>query len=170
MEKAVQRVLMESTDQTIDSVYLFNVEEGHSSVLVNQRSIENEHFKIFDQSWAFLSQIMANELQLSKWKTLTLTGRRQALTIKSLAPSVLLMFIHDISTDINEFMQVLMKHTVDIGYKQNYDIVGLIASEGYPIWLISEEQSVDDFLFAISITSLLSLVERMDMECDSNAS
>jgi hypothetical protein len=48
--------------------------------------------------------------------------------------------------------------------------MGLVASEGYPVWLISEEQSVDDFLFAISITSLLSLVERMDMEVSANAS
>jgi len=164
---------VESTDQTIDSVYLFNAEEGHSSVLVNQRSIENEHLKLFDQSWAFLNQILTNELQMNKWKTLTITGRSQALTIKSLAPipnSILLMFIHDISTDINEFMQLLMKHVVEIEYKQNYDIIGLIASEGYPMWLISEEQTVDDFLFAISITSLLSLVERMDMEVSANAS
>ena len=68
LEKAIQQVMIESTDQTIDSVYLFNMEEGHSSVLVNQRSIENEYFKIFDQSWAFLNQILTNELQLNKWK------------------------------------------------------------------------------------------------------
>jgi len=172
LEKAIQQVFLESTDQTIDSVYLFNAEEGHSSVLVNQRSMETEHFKLFDQSWAFLNQILTNELQMNKWKTLTITGRSQALTIKSLSSipnSILLSIIHDISTDINEFMQLLMKYVVEIEYKENYNIIGLVASEGYPIWLISE-QSIDDFLFAISITSLLSLVERMDMEVSANAS
>lgn len=173
LEKAIQQVMIESPDQTIDSVYLFNMEEGHSSVLVNQRSIENEYFKIFDQSWAFLNQILTNELQLNKWKTFTITGRSRALTIKSLAPipnSILLMFIHDISTDINEFLQLLMKHVVEIEYKQNYNIIGLVTSEGFPIWSISEEQTVDDFLFALSITSLLNILERMDMEVSANAS
>ena len=173
LEKAIQQVLIESTDQTIDSVYLFNMEEGHSSVLVNQRSIENEYFKIFDQSWAFLNQILTNELQLNKWKTFTITGRSRALTIKSLSPipnSILLMFIHDISTDINEFLQLLMKHVIEIEYKQNYSIIGLVTSEGFPIWSISEEQKVDDFLFALSITSLLNILERMDMEVSANAS
>jgi len=173
LENAIQQVLIESTDQTIDSVYLFDMEEGHSSVLVNQRSIKSEYFKIFDQSWAFLNQILTNELQLNKWKTFTITGRSRALTIKSLAPipnSILLMFIHDISTDVNEFLQLLMKHVIEIEYKQNYDIIGLVTSEGFPIWSISEEQTVDDFLFALSITSLLNILERMDMEVSANAS
>jgi len=173
LEKAIQQVLIESTDQTIDSVYLFNMEEDHSSVLVNQRSIENDYFKSFDQSWAFLNQILTNELQLNKWKTFTITGRSRALTIKSLAPipnSILLMFIHDISTDINEFLQLLMKHVVEIEYKQNYSSIGLVTAEGFPIWSISEEQTVDDFLFALSITSLLNILERMDMEVSANAS
>ncbi len=173
LEKAIHQFLNESTDQGINSVYLFNTEEGQSSVLVNKRSIDDKQFKAFDQSWAFLNQILTNELRINQWKTLTITGRSQAITVKSLAPSpnsILLSFIHDISIDINETMQNIMKYVVEIEYKQNYNIMGLVASEGYPIWLISEEQSVDDFLFAISITSLLSLVERMDMEVSANAS
>ena len=158
MEKAIEQALNESTDQGVDSVYIFNTEEGQSSILVNKRSIDEKQFKSFDQSWAFLNQILTNELQIKKWKTLTITGRSQAITVKSLAPSpnsILLSFIHDISIDINEIMQSIMKYVVEIEYKQNYSIMGLVASEGYPIWLISEEQSVDDFLFAISITSLI---------------
>ena len=173
LEKAIQQVLNESTDQGLDSVYIFNPEESQSSILINKRSVDDKQFEAFDQSWAFLNQILTNELQINQWKTLTITGRSQALTVKSLAPipnSILLSFIHDISLDINELMQLILKYVVEIEYKHNYSIVGLVASEGYPIWLISEEQSVDDFLFAISITSLLSLVERMDMEVSANAS
>jgi hypothetical protein len=173
LEKAIQQVLNESTDQGFDSVYLFNPEDSQSSVLINKRSVDDKQFEVFNQSWAFLNQILMNELQITQWKTLTITGRSQALTIKSLAPipnSILLSFIHDISLDVNELMQLILKYVVEIGYKQNYTIMGLVASEGYPVWLISEEQSVDDFLFAISITSLLSLVERMDMEVSANAS
>jgi hypothetical protein len=173
LEKAIQQVLNESTGQGLDSVYMFNPEESQSSVLINKRSVDVKQFQAFDQSWAFLNQILTNELQINQWKTLTIIGRSQALTVKSLAPlpnSILLSFIHDISVDINELMQHILKYVVEIEYIQNYSIMGLVASEGYPIWLISEEHSVDDFLFAISITSLLSLVERMDMEVSANAS
>ena len=164
---------MESTEYPIESIHLFNLEEGQSAVLINKRSVDDKQFEAFNQSWAFLNKILTNELMINNWKTLTITGRSQALTVKSLATfpnSILLSFIHDISTDINEFMQIIMKCVVEIRYKERFDIVGLVASEGFPIWLISEEQSVDDFLFAISITSLLSLVERMDMEVSANAS
>ena len=116
LEKAIQQALNESTDQGLDSVYMFNPEESQSSVLINKRSVDDKQFEVFDQSWAFLNQILTNELQINQWRTLTITGRSQALTVKSLAPipnSILLSFIHEISVDINEFMQLILNNFFD---------------------------------------------------------
>ena len=77
------------------------------------------------------------------------------------------MLVHDRAFDPNELMKELLKHLVELGFKEQYSTAGLVASEGYPVWVVSKDQELDDFLFAISITSLLSLVERIDMEVSS---
>ena len=69
LEKAIQQVLNESTDQGLDSVYIFNSEESQSSILINKRSVDDKQFEAFDKSWAFLNQILTNELQINQWKT-----------------------------------------------------------------------------------------------------
>ncbi len=168
LDNAIERTLFEVTDRSIDSVALFAADEGFSKIFVTHSNFEKSHLEVYNQIWLFLSQILTNELQLERWKTVTISGRSRALTIKSIAPSpIYLMIIHDINLDPNELMKILMKQLVELGFKENYSIAGLVASEGYPVWVISESQQIDDFLFAISITSLLTLVERIDMEVSS---
>jgi hypothetical protein len=168
IDKAVESSLLEQTDSSIDSVALFAFEEGFTKLFKSVSGLKQAHLEVFNQVWSILSQIITNELQLEKWKTITINGRSRALTIKSLSPSpMFLMLIHDRTFDPNELMKELLKHLVELGFKEQYSTAGLVASEGYPVWVVSEDQEIDDFLFAISITSLLSLVERIDMEVSS---
>ncbi|MFX0182918.1 MAG: hypothetical protein ACFE95_07535 [Candidatus Hodarchaeota archaeon] len=121
------------------------------------------------QAWNFLTQILNNELQLLEWNSLSIVGRKRTLTIYSLSidpfnPLLLLIF-HDTLFDPLEVLMLILKTIFQIGYKAKYETVGLIASEGYPVWVsFPEGKEMDDFLFAISVTSLLTLVERIDME------
>ncbi len=120
---------------------------------------------LLTQAWSLLTKFMSNELQLKQWKSITIKGRKKALSIYSLGYEVTLTIIYEPVVDPLDVLKILLKHIFSLGYKQKYEIVGLIAAEGYPIWVsFPEEVQMDDFLFAISITSLLSLVERIDME------
>ena len=170
LDKALESTLSEVTDRSVDSVALFSIEESFSKLFRTHSDFEKTHLEVYNQIWLFLSQILTNELQLNKWKTVTISGRSRALTIKSISPSpIYLMIIHDKNLDPNELMKILMKHLIEMGFaeKYNYNIAGLVASEGYPVWVFSKDQEIDDFLFAISITSLLTLVERIDVEVGS---
>ncbi len=166
LENALEHTMVEVADQPIDSAFLLSIEDDKSKFLFNKARIDKKYIAIFDKAWSILAQILTNELQLSSWKTLTISGRSRALSIKLLTPfpKIYLTLIHDINLDTNDFMQIMMKHILDLGYKTKYETAGMIASEGYPIWVLSETQQVDEYLFAISISSLLTLVERIDME------
>jgi hypothetical protein len=104
-------------------------------------------------------------LQLENWNSITVKGRKKAFTLFSLGFNVILIIFYDALIDPMDVLKTLMKFVFTIGYKDIYGTVGLIASEGFPVWVMFPEgQETDEFLFAISITSLLTLVERIDME------
>ena len=166
LKVSLDHTMVEISESPIDSAFLFSIEDDKSKIFVNKARIDKKYLSIFNQTWAILTQILTNELQLTNWRTLTISGRSRALSIKLLTafPKVYLVLIHDVSFDTNDFMKILMKHIIELGYKTEYETAGLVASEGYPIWVVSETQTIDEYLFAISITSLLTLVERIDME------
>ncbi len=166
LKTAIDHTMVEVSDFPLDSAFLYSIEDDKSNFFVNKTRIDKKYLSIFDQTWAILTQILTNELQLSGWKTLTLSGRTRAISIKLLTPfpKVYLTLIHEINFDTNEFMKIFMKHIIESGYKIEFETAGLVASEGYPIWVMSETQQIDEYMFAISITSLLTLVERIDME------
>ncbi|MFW9853519.1 MAG: hypothetical protein ACFFFG_00565 [Candidatus Thorarchaeota archaeon] len=121
------------------------------------------------QAWGVITQILSNELQLDRWHTVSIKSRKQSISIFSIGaeftPTLLLLLLHDVTFDPLDVLKVLLKHIFHQGYSDKYQIVGLIASAGFPVWVAYPEgKEMDDFLFAISITSLLSLVERIDME------
>ena len=120
------------------------------------------------QTWGILTQILNNELELEAWNTISIRGRKNAITIFSIGTGslpILLLLMHDITFDPMDILRTLLKHIFFQGYSDKYETVGLIASAGFPVWVsYPEGREMDDFLFAISITSLLSLVERIDME------
>ncbi|MFW9780144.1 MAG: hypothetical protein ACFFE8_14950 [Candidatus Heimdallarchaeota archaeon] len=121
------------------------------------------------QGWGLITQILSNELQLDTWHTISIKSRKHSVTIFSIgaefAPTLLLLLLHDVTFDPLDIMKLLLKQIFHKGYSDKYQIVGLIASAGFPVWVAYPEgREMDDFLFAISITSLLSLVERIDME------
>jgi hypothetical protein len=166
LENALEHTMVEVSDSPLDSAFLFSIEDEKSKIFVNKVRVDKKYLTIFDRAWSILTQILTNELQLSNWRTLTISGRSRALSIKLLTPypKIYLTLIHDVNFDSNDFMKILMKHVIELGYKTKFETAGLVASEGYPIWVISETQQIDEYLFAISITSLLTLVERIDME------
>ncbi|MHA1975299.1 MAG: hypothetical protein ACW98I_00230 [Candidatus Hodarchaeales archaeon] len=166
METALEHTMVEVSSSPIDSAFLFSIEDDNAKFIVNKTRIDKNYLSIFDKAWSILTQILTNELQLMNWKTLTISGRTRALSIKLLTPypKVFLTLIHDVNFDTNDFMKIFMKQIIEHGYKTKYETAGLVASEGYPIWVVSETQQIDEYLFAISITSLLTLVERIDME------
>ncbi|MHA1213975.1 MAG: hypothetical protein ACTSR2_03550 [Candidatus Hodarchaeales archaeon] len=117
------------------------------------------------QAWITLVKILKNELFIEDWDTLTIKGRNTSFSIFSLEYNVYLVLEHETTVDPLEIIKTMLRYVFELGYQDQYSTVGLVASEGYPVWVISSgEQKKDDFLFAISITSLLSLVERLDME------
>ncbi|MHA2328369.1 MAG: hypothetical protein ACXACR_07600 [Candidatus Hodarchaeales archaeon] len=77
--------------------------------------------------------------------------------------NIILTILSDRALDPKDILKIFLKYIFQVGYPQKYETIGLVSSEGFPIW-VSSEKEMDEFLFAISITSLLSLVERIDME------
>jgi hypothetical protein len=166
LENALEHTMIEISESPIDSAFLFSIEDERSKFFVNKSRIDKNFLVIFDKAWSILTQILTNELRLTHWKTLTISGRSFAISIKLLTtyPKVYLTVIHDVTFDTNDFMKVFMKYIIEKGYTSRFETAGLVASEGYPLWVVSETQQIDEYLFAISITSLLTLVERIDME------
>ncbi|MHA2345161.1 MAG: hypothetical protein ACXACP_00440 [Candidatus Hodarchaeales archaeon] len=165
IETSLEKTCLELSGEGISVVFLFNTIDDSSHFFVNQQNIDESNSSIFNQVWKVLGQILTNELYLRSWNSITITGRTRAITIKSfLSSTIFISLIHDIGIDTNEFMKLLLKYIAEIGFHDQYETIGLVASEGYPVWVISETETIDEFLFAISITSLLSLVERIDME------
>jgi predicted regulator of Ras-like GTPase activity (Roadblock/LC7/MglB family) len=165
MKGALTQTEIELEAPQIEQMILIHVQD---EVVSFSRTSEREDFipsSLLAQAWYILSRILTNELQLETWNSLTIKGRKKAVTLYSLGFNLILMIYYEAIIDPMDVLKTLMKFVFNLGYKQKYDTVGLIASEGYPVWvLFPEGREMDEFLFAISITSLLTLVERIDME------
>lgn len=154
----IKRMLLVLLD---DNIRYFSVD--------HEKEHENASVLLLGQAWNSLTHILQNEIQLEEWDNIKISGLHTTLTCFSLTIDprypLLLVILHDSSYHPTELLKTLLKSVFQIGYQQKYETVGLISNEGYPIWVtFPEGKEMDDFLFAISITSLLSLVERIDME------
>ncbi len=129
----------------------------------SKSQVEVESAALLGQAWRSLTNILTNELQLETWNSLTIKSHSKVVTIYSLGFDVLLVILSEAAVDSLDVLKIILRFIFQIGYQKKYETVGLVSSEGYPVWLNSVEE-MDDFLFAISITSLLSLVERIDYE------
>jgi len=169
IKKALIQTKAELNTPQIEHMLLLNLDD---KIQIFPSLEQDDHLRssaLLAQAWNILTQILKNELQLLEWNGLSIVGRKKALTIYSLSidllnPLLLLIF-HETPFDPLEVLMLILKTVFQIGYKTKYETVGLIASEGYPVWVsFPEGKEMDDFLFAISVTSLLTLVERIDME------
>ncbi len=168
MSLALTQTELELEAPQIEQMLLIHIQD---KVISFPETSEKKSFlpsSLLGQAWFFLSRILTNELQIETWNSLTIKGRKKAVTLYSLGFNVILMIYYEAVIDPLDILKTLMKFIFTIGYEEKYATVGLVASEGYPVWVtFPEGQEMDEFLFAISITSLLSLVERIDMEVSS---
>ncbi|MFX0087158.1 MAG: hypothetical protein ACFFAU_16025 [Candidatus Hodarchaeota archaeon] len=165
MKRALTQTEFELDIPQIEQMLLINTQ---NEVDPFSRTPEREDLissSLLGQAWYILSRILANELQLEVWNSLNIKGRKKAVTLYSLGFNVILIIYYEAIIDPMDVLKTLMKNVFNLAYKEKYNTVGLIASEGYPVWVVfPEDKEMDEFLFAISITSLLTLVERIDME------
>ncbi len=165
MKRALTQTEIELDIPQIEQMLLINTQ---NEVDPFSRTSEREDLissSLLGQAWYILSRILANELQLEVWNSLNIKGRKKAVTLYSLGFNVILIIYYEAIIDPMDVLKTLMKNVFNLAYKEKYNTVGLIASEGYPVWVVfPEDKEMDEFLFAISITSLLTLVERIDME------
>ena len=126
------------------------------------RNISN-NLILLGRAWLFLSRILQNELQLSYWDSIAISGRSTTLSFFALGFDIYLLIEHESTVDPLDVIKMILKFVFRYGYQEEYETVGLVAAEGFPIW-VSSIYDVDEFLFAISITSLLTLIERIDLE------
>ncbi len=165
MKEAVTQTEIELEAPQIDHMILLHLNDKVQSFSIpvyHEKAIPSS---LLGQAWNFLTKILTNELRLENWNSLTVKGRKKAFTLFSLGFNVVLIIFYDTLIDPMDVLKTLMKYVFVIGYKDIYGTVGLIASDGFPVWVtFPEGQETDEFLFAISITSLMTLVERIDME------
>ncbi|MFX0150215.1 MAG: hypothetical protein ACFFAJ_05505 [Candidatus Hodarchaeota archaeon] len=169
IKKALDQIKIELETPQIEHILLIKFEDKTQVYPLLDQNINEQASALLAQAWKILVQILKNELMLLEWNSLSVVGRKKTLTIYSLGidyfnPIFLLIF-HDTNFNPMDVLKLILKSVFQIGYKSKYETVGLIASEGYPVWVsFPEGKEMDDFLFAISVTSLLTLVERIDME------
>ncbi|UCG90278.1 MAG: hypothetical protein JSU57_00705 [Candidatus Heimdallarchaeota archaeon] len=158
-------ILAESELDTsqFELMLLIQLDAENQTILTSKSQPDAETAALFGQAWNSLTNILTNELHLEARNSLTIKSHNKILTIYSLGFDVLLVILSEAAVDSMDVLKIILRFVFQIGYKKKYEIVGLVSSEGYPVWLNSVEE-MDDFLFAISITSLLSLVERIDYE------
>ncbi|MHA1972093.1 MAG: hypothetical protein ACTSW1_03800 [Candidatus Hodarchaeales archaeon] len=126
---------------------------------------KNKSYPFLTQAWITFVKILKNELFLEEWDTITVRSRYTAFSVFALEKNIFLAIEHETTLDPLDIIKTMLRYIFELGYHDEYSTIGLVASEGYPVWVVStREQDTDEFLFAISITSLLSLVERLDME------
>lgn len=147
----------------IDLMILIHLDEDIQTFTTSKNEDDVNNSILFGQAWNFLLSILDNELHLDTWNSLTVKSRDNAITIFSLGFDVILLILYETAFDYLDVLKILLKYVFQIGYQKKYEIVGLVSAEGFPVWVSSIEE-IDEFLFAISIISLLSLVERIDME------
>ncbi|MFX1505433.1 MAG: hypothetical protein ACFFDC_04875 [Promethearchaeota archaeon] len=147
----------------LDSIVLVQLDTEIQTFSTTEQDVNVKNSTLFGQTWHYLINIVNEELQLNSWNSLIIKSRNKAITMYSLGHKVVLVVISDAAIDTLDIIKVILKFIFQIGYQDKYETVGLVSTDGFPVWVTSI-QEMDDFLFAISITSLLSLVERIDME------
>ncbi|WP_455464252.1 hypothetical protein [Candidatus Hodarchaeum mangrovi] len=162
--KASVRSTIDELDVTrISAIGLFS---SDNYFFPNETQLEpnvSKNLILLGRAWLFLSRILQNELQLSYWDSIAISGRSTTLSFFSLGFDIYLLVEHESTVDPLDIIKMVLKFVFKYGYQEEYETVGLVAAEGFPIW-VSSIYDVDEFLFAISITSLLTLIERIDME------
>ena len=162
-KEALTLVESELDISQLDSMVLVHLDTQIQTFPTTERDLDVKNSSLFGQIWHYLSNIVTEELQLNSWNSLTIKSRNKAFTMYSLGHNVILVVVSDAAIDTLDIVKVFLKFIFQIGYQDKYETVGLVSTDGFPVWVTSI-QEMDEFLFAISITSLLSLVERIDME------
>lgn len=147
----------------IDSMVLIQFDSEIRTFSTTEQHLDVKNSNLLGQAWHYLMNFLTNELQLETWNSLTIKSHSKAVSMYSLGHDVVLVAISEAAIDTMDIIKVTLKYLFQIGYQEKYETVGLVSTDGFPVWVTSI-QEMDDFLFAISITSLLSLVERIDME------
>ena len=147
----------------LDSMVLVQLDTEIQSSTTAEQNLDVKNSTISGQIWNYLGNIITEELKLNSWNSITIKSRNKAVSIYSLGYNVVLVVISEATIDTLDIIKVILKYIFQIGYQDKYETVGLVSTDGFPVWVTSIEE-MDEFLFAISITSLLSLVERIDME------
>ncbi len=162
-KEALKQAETELDPSQIDLLVLLHPDHEIQTFSTSTRQKEVEGSVLLGQAWHSLIRILTFELQLDAWNSVTIKGRNKAMTIYSLGFDVLLVILSAAATDPMDVVKITLKYIFAVGYEKQYETVGLVSAEGFPVW-VSSIKEMDDFLFAISITSLLTLVERIDME------
>ena len=147
----------------LDSMVLVQLDTEIQAFTTTEQDLDVKNSSIFGQIWNYLGNIITKELELNSWNSITIKSRNKAVSIYSLGYKVILVIISEATINTLDIIKVILKFIFQIGYQDKFETVGLVSTDGFPVWVTSIEE-MDEFLFAISITSLLSLVERIDME------
>ncbi|MHA2202779.1 MAG: hypothetical protein ACW991_03740, partial [Candidatus Hodarchaeales archaeon] len=147
----------------LDSMVLIQLNTEIRSYSTAEQEIDVKNSILIGQSWYHLISLLTSELKLENWNSLTIKSRNKAVSMYSLGHDVVLVVISEAAIETLDIIKVILRYIFQIGYQDKFETVGLVSTDGFPVW-VSSTQEMDDFLFAISITSLLSLVERIDME------
>ncbi|UCG03297.1 MAG: hypothetical protein JSW11_04755 [Candidatus Heimdallarchaeota archaeon] len=147
----------------LDSIVLIQLDPEIQTFSTTEPQIDIKTSTLLGQTWHYIVDLLTDELLIESWNSLSIKSRNKAISIHSLGHNVVLVVISDAAIDTIDIIKVILKYIFQIGYQDKYETVGLVSTDGFPVWVTSIEE-IDDFLFAISITSLLSLVERIDME------
>ena len=162
--KASVRSAVDELDITqISAIGLFDSSDNYFFPNEQLDANYSNNLILLGRAWLFLSKILQNELQLSYWDTIAISGRSTTLSFFALGFDIFLLIEHESTVDPLDVIKMVLKFVFRYGYQEEYETAGLVAAEGFPIW-VSSIYDIDEFLFAISITSLLTLIERINME------
>lgn len=167
-EIAKEALTLTESDPELDTsqlefMTLIQLDTEVQTFSTSKKEVEVHNSSLFGQAWHCLINILTNELRLEAWNSLTIKSHSKAVVLYSLGFDIFLIIASEAVVDTLDVMKVILKYIFQLGYREKYETVGLVSAEGYPVWVNSIEE-MDEFLFAISITSLLTLVERIDME------
>ncbi|MHA2246791.1 MAG: hypothetical protein ACXADY_17740 [Candidatus Hodarchaeales archaeon] len=162
-KEALTLAEVELDTSQIELMVLLNLDTNVQTFSTSKSQEDVNSSILLGQAWNSLIHILAHELQLESWNSLMIKSHDKVVTIYSLGFDVILLILSEAAIDSLDVLKIILKFIFQIGYQKKYETVGLVSAEGFPVWVSSIEE-MDEFLFAISITSLLSLVERIDME------
>lgn len=125
--------------------------------------IEQETSQSFINAWFLLLEEFQKELDLgTEVHLISVESRNRNFIIAPLDDNSIIIY-STVDQEINELLESLLKYS----FKEISDVyttVGLVSSDGVPRWALGTD---DEYLFAMGIITLLSLIERIDMEVDS---